>query len=358
MFNNVKLTNFKLFVDNQIDFGPLTILAGSNGAGKSSVIQSLLIAKTALEVNEIKKDNISINGPYLMQLGTVKNIISNQASSDKIFIEINSNQGNMKLELSTDIDKAPTTLRISSLEENDINLNPFIYLNAERIGPRKTSEISSGTDLDLGYQGEYTSYVIYQAEFLKLSIHEDLVIDGIPNSFPKQVEAWFQTIIPDLEFTINTNFDAGMVTIKYKNRKDSDYFIPTATGFGITYALPIIVGGLIASSKPNSVFIVENPEAHLHPYGQSCIGKFLALLSSVGVQVITETHSEHVINGARLQLAKLKNTDLLKINFFKSEETSVVPISINELGDLSAWPLGFFDQQQEDLRELLRLRRR
>lgn len=131
-------------------------------------------------------------------------------------------------------------------------------------------------------------------------------------------------------------------------------------GFGISYVLPIIVTGLIA--KQGSYMIVENPEAHLHPSAQSKIGRFLAMVANAGVQVIVETHSDHVING--MQLAAIKNEinpEHIVINFFNQTESSQQPelesIAINTKGELSSWPKGFFDQTQLDFAELFKLRR-
>lgn len=42
--------------------------------------------------------------------------------------------------------------------------------------------------------------------------------------------------------------------------------------------------------KKNSILLIENPEAHLHPFSQSQMGKFLAYIAVSGVQVIVETH--------------------------------------------------------------------
>ncbi|OWO73087.1 hypothetical protein B2J67_15355, partial [Vibrio cholerae] len=41
-------------------------------------------------------------------------------------------------------------------------------------------------------------------------------------------------------------------------------------------------------------------EAHLHPRGQSYLGRLIALAAEAGVQVVVETHSDHIINGIRL----------------------------------------------------------
>ena len=104
------------------------------------------------------------------------------------------------------------------------------------------------------------------------------------------------------------------------------------------------------------MFIVENPEAHLHPSGQSRIGKFLARMAASGLQVVVETHSEHVINGVRI--ATLVANDLLPgdaiINYFsvQNKKVEVEEITIKPDGDLTSWPVGFFDQEQRDFAEM------
>jgi len=112
---------------------------------------------------------------------------------------------------------------------------------------------------------------------------------------------------------------------------------------------------------PNTMFIVENPEAHLHPAGQSRIGQFLAQMASAGVQVVVETHSEHVLNGIRIATMKgLLKPDEVAINFFqRNEETENVEIQeigLTTSGDLTKFPAGFFDQTQQDLVKLITLK--
>ena len=105
--------------------------------------------------------------------------------------------------------------------------------------------------------------------------------------------------------------------------------------------------------------IVENPEAHLHPLSQSRLGKFLGLVAANGVQVILETHSEHIVDGCRIQTAKEKQCENMKILFFEKKESCSVckNINIQDNGELEEWPEGFFDQKRKDLRELLEMRR-
>ena len=109
-----------------------------------------------------------------------------------------------------------------------------------------------------------------------------------------------------------------------------------------------------------SSFIVENPEAHLHPAGQSKIGFFLAQMADAGVQIVLETNSEHVVNGIRLYALKnAMSAESICINYFttSSEGTSVQRIPLNDKMDIMKWPEGFFDQEEKDLQELRHLRR-
>ena len=92
-------------------------------------------------------------------------------------------------------------------------------------------------------------------------------------------------------------------------------------GFGISYALPIVVAALRAAA--GGLLLVENPEAHLHPAGQSRIGGFLARVAADGVQVFVETHSDHVLNGIRVAVADGSAALLPEqaaIHFFRVED--------------------------------------
>ena len=177
----------------------------------------------------------------------------------------------------------------------------------------------------------------------------------------QQVNAWLSELMPGVSISANYNPDTHSAQIKVDNvytRGDST--IATNIGFGISYVLPIIVTGLIA--KKGSVMIVENPEAHLHPSAQSKIGSFLAMVANSGVNVIVETHSDHLVNGIQIACAKKEiSCNDVTINFFSQEineqQPTVKSISINEKGELDSWPKGFFDQSQRDFAELFKFRK-
>jgi predicted ATPase len=129
-------------------------------------------------------------------------------------------------------------------------------------------------------------------------------------------------------------------------------------GFGVTYTLPVILAGLTAGK--DGILIVENPEAHLHPAGQSQMGYFLASIASAGVQVMVETHSDHVLNGIRRAIGehRILSEDQAIIHFFDVDGAPPKSLRFTETGGIASWPRGFFDQYQLDVAALTRLRRR
>ncbi len=72
-------------------------------------------------------------------------------------------------------------------------------------------------------------------------------------------------------------------------------------GQGTSQVLPVIVGG--SRLDPGSVFIVEEPEIHLHPRAQAALGDFFVDLALDRVQSLVETHSEYLILRVQQRIA-------------------------------------------------------
>jgi predicted ATPase len=131
----------------------------------------------------------------------------------------------------------------------------------------------------------------------------------------------------------------------------------TNVGFGITYTLPILIA--LLSATPDTLILLENPEAHLHPKGQSKMGELLALAASGGVQIIVETHSDHILNGIRLAVRRGVKPEDIQLHYFdrylqKGQAiTKIISPRIYQDGGIDKWPDGFFDQAEKDLMELL-----
>jgi len=117
------------------------------------------------------------------------------------------------------------------------------------------------------------------------------------------VRAWMGELSPGISLEVQNYPGIQKASVAYEydtgpEKRFTSLLRPTNVGFGITYAFPIVVA--VLSAKTGDTLLVENPEAHLHPGGQFKIGRMLALTAAGGVQVFVETHSEHVLNGARI----------------------------------------------------------
>ncbi len=361
------LKNFKCHKNFEADLKKLNILTGSNAAGKSSLVQALLLAYKSWE--ECEKKRVNTNKIYGMNLGIPMNIVSEDLEEKNIEIELflNGKKNKVVLGLPDDNDEISFDIcneeDILEAKEHEYNLSKIslFYLNAERKGPRIVSFINDIMPCSVGNAGENTGYVLSEMDKLQkiigdFRLPEDLRISEI-DRFSANCEEWLNVIIPDTKIRYSVDVEKNITTVMLQNQ--GEFHLPVATGFGITYVLPIIVQALAASMIKNSVLIVENPEAHLHPLSQSRLGKFLALAAVNGVQVVLETHSEHIVDGCRIQIAKEKQCENMKILFFEKRDNKSIckNINIQDDGELEEWPEGFFDQKRTDLRELLEMRR-
>jgi predicted ATPase len=354
------IEGYKCFVENLIPFRQLTVLAGGNSVGKSSVVQSLLLMRSAFE-NNSTTGKVNLNGEYCFNLGNTGNIASRKGTSitKRVFLSYGKDDETyMEANLGLDFKLPEVFLNIDNLQsvkDFPLSRDNFHYLHAERLGPRQSYKISSN-DENVGWQGENTIAVLSSKKAttgeLDVVVKNKFIDDENP-SILSQVVSWMGFIVPNVTIDVRRINEINQSLVEFNGST------PFNVGFGISYVLPIIVAGLIA--KEGEMLIVENPEAHLHPSGQSRIGFFLAQIAGAGVQVVIETHSEHVINGIRL--ASLKNqiphNDVI-INFFSKDNDSEVEINeieLTALSDLTMWPFGFFDQVQQDIRQIMKSKR-
>lgn len=371
MIKNIEIFNFKSLKEFKINLKNLTVLAGSNSVGKSSVIQSILLSK--LTIDKLQQYNmldnnfnldlglkIPLNGKYNLNLGNTLEVLSRNVNSNLISFKISVDNGSNAI---LHFVAADNEQDVYNLELSNYNIssdfttlkNEFYYLNSERLGPRLSYDVEQ-LDYDyVGSQGEYTIQILAQRKETGI---EDFKTRGFKNlqdsKLISQVRAWMDYIIPG--FYLDIAELEGKLKKAYTSFSKSS---PTNVGFGISYVLPVVVNGLIA--KNNSLFIVENPEAHLHPKGQSNIGYFLGKLATSGLQIVIETHSEHVINGIRranLESDDFNHNDVI-INFFngfdENKNSAVTEILLDKNGDLSSFPKDFFDQVQQDMLSIFKL---
>lgn len=366
MIRLLDVTGFKRIKKKSFDLTPLTILAGLNGAGKTSLIQTLLLIKHA-SISPLNAA-ISLNGPFGLELGLAEDV-RNWESDDLI-----------QLAITFDTDKdAVWRFAISSEDalyvtsESKPSQVPFAftstpraltYLCAERLGPRSILGAAprSGGDLEIGVKGEYCAQLLESLGDKLISdmrrVHPEHDPSGA-HLLKYEVEQWLSEITRPVEIEAARHPKTAVFTLRFRT-PGGEWVSAPNMGFGLSYALPIVIAGLTA--EDNGLLIVENPEAHLHPAGQSRMGTFLGWLASRGVQVIIETHSDHVLNGVRRAIGEYKfiNSQDATVHFFgvnNENSLQVEKLDFTSIGGVSHWPAGFFDQYQTDISILGRIRR-
>ena len=371
MIENIELKNLKVNHKLSLNIQPLTVLTGLNGAGKSTSMQALGLLRQSYEKQE-QLTGLSLNGS-LVHLGKWSDVHNENATDEFIEISIKEN-GFIYYWQCADKDGgsfSPITQKPKNTPKFVESAN-FQYLQADRLTPNTFYPQAPNNAGFLGVGGEYTAdYLALHAEskisekrwadMSTLSIPAELAARITQTAgLVDQVAGWLQFLSPGTRLRSEriSGTDETLLQFSYNNHKLglSKQYRPTNVGFGLTYSLPIIVACLAAPK--DSLLLLENPEAHLHPRGQAALGELLARCAADGVQIIVETHSDHLLNGIRLATKqKLIDANDVVLHFFtRSIETGEASVESPRLlpnGRLSSWPDGFFDQWDKSLDALL-----
>lgn len=356
MIDNINLQNFKCFDNNTIRLNKATLLLGINSGGKSSFIQGLLLAKMGLE--SIRKSNAKsldlTSNEHDLNLYSFDEIIYDQANEDFITINLDHNSDRYLVRFNPTEDN--NVVRIENLGDDLKDEIPLIYLNAERMITRyqKSGDINN---IRLGEDNEYLGYILEKGQKRQIEVYVDRNHwDSKDIKFLDiQINNWLNFILPGSKVSAKSIGSDNYVSLLFGDNSNRHQ---TNIGYGISFILPIIVAGLI--SKKNSILIVENPELHLHPKAQSNIATFLSIVAASGVQVIIETHSEHIVNGFRKSVLDKINPikpSEVTINYFNfNGKSNVEEIELSENAEITHWPVGFMDQEENDLFEIRKMR--
>lgn len=371
MLRTIKLLHFKCFEVLDLNCTSLNLLCGLNGMGKSSVIQALLVLRQSFETGELLNGRLVLDGERI-DLGTGLDVLFEGAENDVVGFVL---QDDVMTDPLAMVFNYSRQLNQWNDRSNDINGNTeylpvvwqevpplggrLVYVDAERVGPRKLYPLSGvlARRGDFGVSGEYA--------WNYLNLHQD---DLLPEDDPRCIEGesrrlldvvnlWLQDVCPGAHLELEAVTDADAVIAGFSFDRIGDVRTPryraTNVGFGLSYVLPVILALL---SPPGTLCLIENPEAHLHPRGQTKLAELSARAASVGVQVFAETHSDHFIDGVRIAvrdgLIAPKDT---AFHYFESDGNKAVVSSpqVDADGRLSHWPVGFFDQSEENLARLL-----
>ena len=372
MLTRIDLRHFKCFTSLKLPLCPLTLLSGANASGKSSVLQALVLLHQTMREYEWSY-RLMLNGAAV-QLGTVFDVIDQVHGRRSCEIGVQDEETSYQWEFAGQRDEmsmAVTRVRSGDVEEHPPvvlhhllprsggeeltgHLCRLAYLTAERLGPRETYPLEDPQRTSVvGPTGEHAVSVLYSGRDER--VLEGLTVEGVVPTRLRQVEARMGRFFPGCELIVNKVPQSNVVTLGIRTSRSTDFHRPIHTGFGLTQVLPIVVAAL--SADEGGLLLIENPEVHLHPAGQATMGEFLAEAAAAGVQVILETHSDHVLNGVRRAVKKrILTPDDVALHFFRlgqdNEQDGGVQVEspvLDSDGNVDSWPDGFFDQFDKDM---------
>lgn len=371
MLNQFKVSNFKCFEDLDLDCASLNLLCGLNGMGKSSVIQALLVLRQSFQTGHLQQGRLVLGGA-LVDLGTGSDVLFEDADDEVIGFRLQTEEypGDwfQSFNYSPSGDQLFASPAVATIPKELTTVPPFggrlVYVQAERVGPQKLYPLSEvlAEQGEFGRQSELAWNVLLSRQSDQM-LAEDARCENLSRRrLIDVVDAWLQDVSPGAHLRLHSIPDADAITAGFTFDRETDVetrrYRATNVGFGLSYVLPVILALL---SKPGSLCLIENPEAHLHPRGQTRLAELAARAATAGVQLLIETHSDHFLDGVRIAVrnGRIAPSDVAIHYFERMADTTVVSSpTLDDEGRLSRWPAGFFDQHEENLSRLLGPRKR
>lgn len=392
MITTMQSVNFKCFAETSLEIRRLTLLTGFNAGGKSSSYQGALMLSGALRAGgrsihvplNTSRIRLGTAGDVLHQTGEYGDVAApkivsfsfNDAAGFSIGWQLAPSKTGVPFvfdligvkvkrphedtqEVITDLagidGLLPLSLRHGPIQEIASSLAKMMYVSTDRhrggdLFPMPASGVPIAKDV--GASGEYAAW------YLSTSIEDveagRLHPDEPAQTLGRQLNAWGQELFSGFSASSSAVERTGFLRLVFKTSVTEEWRSPSNVGYGLGYAFPILIAGLVADD--DQLLVIDSPEAHLHPRAQSRMGGFLSRVANRGPQIIAETHSDHVLNGVRLAVKEktIAEEDVI-IHFFQEnpiDNQRVISATLDHRGRLSHWPAGFFDQIELDLAKL------
>ena len=115
-------------------------------------------------------------------------------------------------------------------------------------------------------------------------------------------------------------------------------------GYGVSQALPIITE--LLRPDASSMFLLQQPEVHLHPSAQAALGSLFCSIAGSDRQLVIETHSDYIIDRVRMDVrdgtTDLKPEDISILYSERGEsDVKIHSIRLDELGNVLDAPASY-----------------
>lgn len=332
MINNLHIERFMDIVDETLAVKPLTVITGVNSAGKSAVIQSILAVLKRADAD----------GKFLLKSFDYgfKNAVCRYDSFDNYKVVVENDEGAFSLSVNAEKEVLEAENLSLGLEKN------VYYLSANRKGYDTVEQ--KADPYSVGVQGEYLFGTLYKKK--DNSVELDLATPDGSKSLGSLVDFWLKEIL-GMKFKVNTTEMNSNIIVTY-DAEELKGLNPNQLGTAVSYLSKVLI--MCINAKKGDLLMIENPEIHLHPKAQSKLGEFLTIMANAGVQLIVETHSEHIINKIQYQIFSNKyDPEMLAIYYKENARDKFERVVIGANGRYSVdFPEGFFDATLGELMEI------
>ena len=353
MLNKLIINDYKCLTGCSLELKPLNLFAGPNSSGKSTALQALLIASDNITEKKGKHGLKDRRGKAL-NFNDVRNFITNAKSYQ---INISSNEEELvKLSFTPGDDLFQST-EVEQLEDAPANLlklfesGNLLYLPATRPGGEYIHPINPDTENKLGSNGEYV--IDYYAKHRLDSLEDSLLLTPGIQTLEGQVNQQLEKLTG---YRLMVETSGHNHFVKYETRSGKQLY-PYNVGTGVSFITEVIIA-CFATPKGGLV-IIENPEIHLHPKAQADLIDLMAQIAKAGVQIIIESHSDHLFNGIRRLISqeKLALSDVAVYNFKQDGNglTHAESVEFTSQGGIKSYIPGMFEQFDIDLDAILKL---
>ena len=401
---SISVAGFKSIGKEQtIELRPLTILAGANSSGKSSIIQPLLLMKQTLEA-QFDPGALRLDGPNV-QVTSADQILSRASgeledgfrvglrwSSESITFhfcnepgagfrtdQVVSTSHGRQFVISSTMD-SPSIQKL--VDANLVVADSAFVARSWRIETDRffMDPVAQSGTRRLRVETIHTSMVRdFVRNLIHLSglragperIHNRAAVNGVfPGLFRDYVasviDEWQEAGRSDKLESVGEQLsqlgltwkvaarrvsDAGLEIMigRLPRRRDvgGDDLIHIAdAGLGVSQVLPVLVA--LQAATPGQTVYIEEPESHLHPRAQVKLAKFIGEAAKRGICVVAETHSFLFLRGIQTLIARGKIApSMVKAHWFqRNPNTGVTRVSsadFDEHGAFGKWPEDFYD---------------
>ena len=382
-----------------IDIRPLTILAGANSSGKSSIMQPLLMLKQTLEA-PYDPGPLLIEGPnvqFTLANQFLSKLISNKRT-DRFQIRIDHREiDSSYLSTTTTFKKGQRGIQLVEMIRESKSVDLLLKLPKHMTlypeMPLKQIESlpsRSGIFERLDVVRCWRCFLRFESQDghtsqnltynLESHIFNTVHLPGLrgnpertykpastgpryPGTFENYaasvIHKWQETADERLETLADALHTVGL-TGQVGTKKIDDTRIelqvgrlplPPASGgegggtdmvsiadvgFGVSQVLPVLVALIVA--EPGRLVYLEQPELHLHPRAQVALAQVLADAAKRGVRVVAETHSSLLLLAVQTLVAEGKlSPELVRLHWFTRGENGATKIDTADLDEAGAY---------------------